>query len=120
MKLGVVLRKSKNYRNFPGGPVAELNPNQPTNNVLHDVGDRIVHKALVFCQQKKPDKDKRWEEGRRDVLIICLLFLSMSSQHNNFTLSAAVTFRLCILYAFPVKPKKQAGHYRLANTWPSF
>ena len=23
MKLGVVLRKSKNYRNFPGGPVAE-------------------------------------------------------------------------------------------------
>lgn len=56
--------------------IAYLNPNQPTNNVLHDAGDRIVHKALVFCQQRK---QTRIEDGRKEEEMF-LLFACYSCQ----------------------------------------
>ena len=76
--------------------VAILNPNQPTNNVLHDVGDRIVHKALVFCQQRNQTRIK----GGRKEEEMFLLFACYSCQCHPSTTILPCQLQLLSGYAF--------------------
>lgn len=49
----------------------------------------------------KSEKVTRWEEEIRAILIVCLLFLSMSFQHNHFTMKDVVASKRHILSVFP-------------------
>lgn len=60
---------------------------------------RLGEKNLALSA--RAEKASRWEEERRNILTVCLLFLSMPSQHNHFAMKSAVAFKQHLLSVFP-------------------